>query len=132
MDIASRTPEGDFNRCPVCLNGLVIDPSRPPGDAPCPHCGTLVWFGPKKVEAIHVNVTELMSKGEFGNRRVSCHLCDLAAREASDGWVHIQIKGEAVFLRRFGSQVRVPIAQDQMTINGIRAAVAANTPWPES
>jgi signal recognition particle subunit SRP54 len=25
-----------------------IDPSRPPGDAPCPHCGHLLWFEPQK------------------------------------------------------------------------------------
>lgn len=23
---------------------MVIEPSRPPGDAPCPRCGTLLWF----------------------------------------------------------------------------------------
>jgi len=23
-----------------------IEPSRPPGDAPCPHCGYLIWFDP--------------------------------------------------------------------------------------
>jgi signal recognition particle subunit SRP54 len=25
-----------------------IDPSRPPGDAPCPNCGHLLWFGPQE------------------------------------------------------------------------------------
>jgi mannitol/fructose-specific phosphotransferase system IIA component (Ntr-type) len=42
--ISSRTPEGEPNRCPVCGHELRIDPSRPPGDAPCPDCGSLVWF----------------------------------------------------------------------------------------
>jgi len=41
---ASRTPEGEPNRCPICGNALRLEPSRPPGDAPCPHCGSLVWF----------------------------------------------------------------------------------------
>jgi hypothetical protein len=45
MVIASRTPEGIPNRCPVCGNDLKIDPSRPTLDAPCPHCGHLLWFG---------------------------------------------------------------------------------------
>ena len=44
MQPSSRTPEGEPNRCPVCGKDLQIEPSRPPGDAPCPHCGTLLWF----------------------------------------------------------------------------------------
>src|SRR5688500_13749757 len=41
---SSRTPEGSPNRCPVCGNFLVIEPSQPLGDAPCPTCGHLLWF----------------------------------------------------------------------------------------
>ena len=37
---SSHTPEGQPNRCPICGN----EPSGPPGDAPCPRCGSLVWF----------------------------------------------------------------------------------------
>jgi acyl carrier protein len=44
MNISSRTPEGDSNRCPLCGNEVRIEPSQPFGDAPCPHCGTLLWF----------------------------------------------------------------------------------------
>jgi hypothetical protein len=44
MEPSSRTPEGEPNRCPICGNDLQIEPSRPPGDAPCPHCGYLLWF----------------------------------------------------------------------------------------
>ena len=44
MVISSRTPEGTPNRCPVCNNDLKIEPSSPPGDAPCPYCGHLLWF----------------------------------------------------------------------------------------
>ena len=43
--ISSRTPEGAPNRCPVCGNSFCVEPSTPPGDAPCPHCGSLAWFG---------------------------------------------------------------------------------------
>jgi hypothetical protein len=46
MSIASRTPEGSPNRCPVCAASVVIEPSQPPGDAPCPACGHLLWFPP--------------------------------------------------------------------------------------
>ena len=42
--ISSRTPEGRPNRCPVCDGEICVEPSLPPGDAPCPQCGTLLWF----------------------------------------------------------------------------------------
>ncbi len=44
MKPSSRTPEGEPNRCPACGKLARIAPSRPPGDAPCPHCGYLLWF----------------------------------------------------------------------------------------
>jgi acyl carrier protein len=46
VTISSRTPEGSPNDCPVCGAFVHIEPSRPPGDAPCPSCGTLLWFVP--------------------------------------------------------------------------------------
>lgn len=42
--VSSRTPEGSPNRCPVCGTHVRVEPSRPFGDAPCPVCGTLLWF----------------------------------------------------------------------------------------
>ena len=44
MTVSSRTPEGAPNHCPVCGNSVRIEPSIPPGDAPCPNCGSLLWF----------------------------------------------------------------------------------------
>jgi PTS system nitrogen regulatory IIA component len=44
MNIASRTPEGLPGRCPLCGQDVVVDPSIPPGDATCPHCGSLLWI----------------------------------------------------------------------------------------
>ena len=44
MTISSRTPEGTPHRCPVCGHGLRVEPSLFFGDAPCPRCGTLLWF----------------------------------------------------------------------------------------
>jgi hypothetical protein len=44
MTISSRTPEGEPNRCPVCGKTTLIEPSEPVLDAPCPSCGTLLWF----------------------------------------------------------------------------------------
>ena len=42
--ISSRTPEGVPNHCPICDTNICVDPSHPQGDAPCPNCGTLLWF----------------------------------------------------------------------------------------
>ena len=44
MVVSSRTPEGTPNRCPVCGSEVLIEPSGPFGDAPCPRCGALLWF----------------------------------------------------------------------------------------
>jgi len=44
MTISSRTPEGQPNRCPICRRRLRLSPSWPSADAPCPRCGSLVWF----------------------------------------------------------------------------------------
>jgi anti-anti-sigma factor len=44
MLISSRTPEGEPNRCPICGNVVRIEPSKDTHDAPCPHCGHLLWF----------------------------------------------------------------------------------------
>jgi acyl carrier protein len=44
MVISSRTPEGAPGRCPVCGKDVRIESSLIAGDAPCPNCGTLLWF----------------------------------------------------------------------------------------
>jgi hypothetical protein len=44
MTPASRTPEGEPNQCPICGREVRLEPSRPPGDAPCSYCGHLLWF----------------------------------------------------------------------------------------
>jgi mannitol/fructose-specific phosphotransferase system IIA component (Ntr-type) len=44
MEPSTRTPEEEPNYCPVCRHWVQIEPSRPPGDAPCPQCGHLLWF----------------------------------------------------------------------------------------
>lgn len=42
--ISSRTPEGRPDHCPVCDAFVLVEPSLPLGDAPCPNCGALLWF----------------------------------------------------------------------------------------
>lgn len=41
---SSRTPEGEPNLCPICGHAVRIEPSPDSRDAPCPHCGSLLWF----------------------------------------------------------------------------------------
>ena len=62
MEPSTRTPEGEPNRCPVCGKDLRIEPSRPPGDAPCPHCGHLLWF-PSSRATGHGGECETETKG---------------------------------------------------------------------
>ncbi|QDV36037.1 hypothetical protein ElP_39470 [Tautonia plasticadhaerens] len=57
MVISSRTPEGQPNNCPVCGKAIVMEPSQPFGDAPCPHCGCLLRFEPH-AEGACVTVVE--------------------------------------------------------------------------
>lgn len=48
---SSRTPEGDPAKCQVCGLASAIEPSEPPGDSVCPHCGVHLWTGPKATAA---------------------------------------------------------------------------------
>ena len=41
--ISSRTPDGIPGKCPVCQQEVVLQPSEPLADCPCPCCGTLIW-----------------------------------------------------------------------------------------
>ena len=51
--ISSRTPEGNPNRCPFCGADVRIESSPPTNDAPCPHCGTLLWFNGQNSNGMH-------------------------------------------------------------------------------
>jgi hypothetical protein len=65
MIISSRTPEGDPNRCVVCGNELQIEPSATTGnigDAPCPHCGCLVWFDIQTLSQTELPTEEIARK----------------------------------------------------------------------
>jgi len=42
--VSSRTPEGRPNRCPICKATVYLEPSQPLGDAPCPACGSLLFY----------------------------------------------------------------------------------------
>lgn len=42
--MTSSTTDGTPSSCGVCGKNVWIAPSDPPGDATCPHGGSLVWF----------------------------------------------------------------------------------------
>jgi hypothetical protein len=62
---ASRTPEGEPNRCPICGKEVRLEPSRPPGDAPCPNCGHLLWFAPTEAQATDVAAIKKSSVSDW-------------------------------------------------------------------
>ena len=74
MEPSTRTPEGEPNRCPVCGKSLQIEPSRPPGDAPCPHCGSLLWFDPSVREDSEAGQQQRREEGLDHNRNVLLRL----------------------------------------------------------
>src|SRR5262249_32654856 len=70
---SSRTPEGTPIRCPVCGKQTRLEPTNPPGDAPCPHCGSLLWFttlGGEQAVAISLGEV-LVSRLHSSNRVVA-------------------------------------------------------------
>jgi predicted RNA-binding Zn-ribbon protein involved in translation (DUF1610 family) len=44
MDAASRIADDAAKRCPACDGEVLLELLDPAGDAPCPHCGALLWF----------------------------------------------------------------------------------------
>jgi hypothetical protein len=44
MTVSARTPEGDPAVCPICGTVTHVEPSLFYDDAPCPSCGSLLWF----------------------------------------------------------------------------------------
>lgn len=77
MNVSSRTPEGQSNFCPVCKSHVRIEPSitlvdARCCDAPCPNCGTLLWFicndaGPRLYRADEIESIAKRVARAFGN-----------------------------------------------------------------
>ena len=44
MQISSRIPEVEPNRCSICGSGVVVEPSSQARDATCDRCGHLLWW----------------------------------------------------------------------------------------
>src|SRR5262245_46793385 len=73
MVISSRTPEGQANHCPVCGKAVVMEPSKPFGDAPCRHCGWLRRFDALG-QGISVSVAQ-PSTGAESHKPRSVYVC---------------------------------------------------------
>ena len=71
MNPSSRTPEGEPNQCPICGKEVRLEPSRPPGDAPCPNCGasSLVPFAEKFNNKLSRAIGKHLSSMDTSNRK---------------------------------------------------------------
>lgn len=74
MVISSRTPEGQPNWCPICRKAVVMEPSQPFGDVPCPHCGCLLLFEPLD-DGYRVSVAAAKSEGAIQVVARSMYAC---------------------------------------------------------
>jgi acyl carrier protein len=72
--ISTRTPEGLPNRCPLCQADVTPDPSRPPGDAPCPACGKLLWFNRGAQGAVYYDAEAVAGVRQKVKEMVASHL----------------------------------------------------------
>lgn len=98
MNIASRTPEGQPNNCPVCGAHVCIEPSPALneghyGDAPCPNCGTLLWFIREEGESRIYSETAMQSLAS----RVMAALGKLVGARAEE------VASETSFLEDLGT-----------------------------
>ena len=56
---------------------MVIEPSRPPGDAPCPHCGSFLWFHGARADAETVELTKQQIQALITKRQIFEHIAEL-------------------------------------------------------
>ena len=112
MEPSSRTPEGEPNRCPVCGKGLQIEPSRPPGDAPCPHCGSLLWFDPNAPNSIEVRgranklFAAARKQADLGKHDYATELLSECVRMDPGNLEYVQALIDALH-KKFGSSKKI-------------------------
>jgi transcription antitermination factor NusG len=113
VNISSRTPEGEGNLCPICRNALKIEPSRP-GDAPCPFCGTLLWFnvstsrgGPEPKKQTRPIITE---------DRVRVRKGTFAAMEGKVEQISEHSRRVRIIIMIFGHPVPVELEESELEL----------------
>src|SRR4029453_14825300 len=83
MQPASRTPEGEPNRCPICGAEIVIAPSRPSGEGPCPQCANLLWFD-RRSGGAGMPVNESPSNEDRINEAIAAYIEAVERGESPD------------------------------------------------
>lgn len=130
--ISSRTPEGAPNRCPVCGSSFCVEPSTPPGDAPCPRCGSLAWFGEAVLQSelrplvCDAYLPELRATNkEQAIREIVAHLASAGKIDRSDEEpiVAALLKREELGATAIGRGFAVPHAQHR-SVASVVAAMA--------
>jgi len=111
---ATRTPEVDDTRCPICGREFTLEPSVPPGDAPCPNCGCLVWF---EIE----NAKPIVPRQSISNKRLQINaiVCEIAALSSSELGLHD-------FYERFLARTVQALA----AVGGAVWLIENPRPWP--
>ncbi len=105
---SSRTPEGTPDRCPLCGNEVRIDLSTfPTDDAPCPHCGHLLWSA-NTVEDHRSDFEKLLSQSleELIVKNTAQQQWGLGA---ISGWDLDQESGKIVFYFADGFKAVAPV-----------------------
>jgi len=70
MNAPNQPPDATPDLCPACNNEVTLDAVLLAGDAPCSHCGQLVWFAKKSIGdvAVLTFLPGLMSGSESAGR----------------------------------------------------------------
>ena len=97
MIVSSRTPEGRPNHCPFCNADILLEPSLPFGDAPCPECGQLLWF-------LNADNETRVSKPIPGKDVENWLVCLIADQlNVPEEEVRLGIDGDTLHLEEFGA-----------------------------
>lgn len=115
VDVSSRTPDGDQNRCPTCGHEFSIEPSRPPGDAPCPACGSLCWY---RTHLLTEKLAEIPC-----NRRLP-NLSPGSKKQSIVAIVNELVKGGLVPETLAGTAVRCLLAREELGSTAIGGGLA--------
>jgi hypothetical protein len=92
MPTPTRTPEGEPLRCQICGAVNFVEPSRPPGDAICPYCGTLAWMSTDRAAASGGRVAPGSQRLGHFLRRSAVQPTPPACVPSSSQWIGIGAK----------------------------------------
>lgn len=133
MPSPTRTPEGEPNRCPICGKSMVMEPSLA-GDAPCPHCGSLVWFldGGSGGRNPGFPVYEIAAGGTLGTEQAIRAIVErLVADKQLPGAISEELIRRLLHRERLGSTgIGHGVAIPHTIHDGVRKSVGALARFP--